>query len=97
MSSTRLPAGARSSLSPGFGVNSTSSISSETHCTSVWGTPYSCSSMPRSQRIAVVWKVFTPIRLPIRSFGSLIPAPVLTKMKPWRNRRWRNTGIASSG
>ena len=53
--------------------------------------------MPRIQMLEAGWKLVPPIFLPIRSFGVLMPALALTKTKPWRKRRCRNTGIAVSG
>src|SRR3977135_2681895 len=39
----------------------------------------------------------TPTRLPSRSFGVLMPALRWMAMKPWRNARDGNTGIATNG
>ena len=57
-------------------------------------TPYSSSRMPRIHSSAVACQFLSPTVLPARSLGSRMPLWALMKTKPWRNRRWRNTGMA---
>ena len=97
ISSSFLP-GAIISMRKSFGgVKATSSLRSTTQATCRCGRPYSSSRIPRIQMLEAGWKLVPPTFLPIRSFGSRMPALALTNRKPWRKRRCRNTGMAVSG
>ncbi len=56
--------------------------------------PYSSCRMPRIQTGAVIWYSGTPMRLPIRSLGSLMPLLADTKTQECRKNRDGNTGMA---
>src|SRR5579884_3169150 len=64
---------------------------------SVISTPYSCLSMPRIHRPAVINHSGHPMILPLRSFGSLIPESAWTKMHECRKNFDGKTGIAMKG
>src|SRR4030095_4199602 len=74
MAWTDIPAGGVNPVAPPW-LNS--SVLSMYQCTLYCDTPKSCSSIPRCHRAAVCWYSPTPMRLPTRSLGCLMPESVL--------------------